>query len=95
MDEVIIETPKKYLGMLSLIDYYPVYGVPLKADNYYIGYHLKLKSHFGDKLIKGNFLNHFLATDTHLFITKIDFSIIDSFGKLNGWQWLTPATALL
>lgn len=83
MNEVIIETPKKYLGMLSLVDYYPVHGVSLRADNYYVVYNLKLKQDSKDWFVEGKYLNNFLATDTHLFITEIDIEIIDSFGKLN------------
>lgn len=67
MQDILIKSDSTIIGKLVLIDYLPVEGVPLKADNYYVTYALIIN----ETQIAGVFSDKFVCNEQVLFITEL------------------------
>jgi hypothetical protein len=79
MSNIQINSENSKVGELVLIDYIPVSGVPLRADNYHVIYKLIV----GNEELSGAYFNDFLLNGEHLFICEAHLEIDnDGFGTL-------------
>ena len=81
MEEILIQNKSDLIGKLNMIDYLPVHGAPIKADNYYVTFSLTVR----EKAIDGTFTDRFVLNDKLLFITELVLEkTSDGFAILTG-----------